>query len=152
MTATRAALAAVLAAILIPLAAACDGSSTAPGDAALVARVVAVDPVPASQPPVAVAHVELKNVGRRTVWLPRCGEATWHALERREGAQWKVVATNDVCVAVLPMDPVALEPGETRGTDVIIPSDGRYRVEARYGPSLAEPTAYRARTQEFVVQ
>ncbi|HEU4564115.1 MAG TPA: hypothetical protein VFS05_05690 [Gemmatimonadaceae bacterium] len=150
MTATRARLA--LLAALIPLAAACGDSSTAPDDPELVARVVAVVPTSGVQSPVALAEVELENVGGRPLWLPRCGEATWHALERREGVRWTVVATTDVCIAVLPMYPVSLAPGETRTTLVSIPADGRYRVEARYGHSAAEPYERGARTPEFIVE
>lgn len=67
------------------------------------------------------------NHGARSIPLPRCGDRLMVGVERREGGQW-VQYSGDSCLAIYPMDPVELQPGQVLQGTRELREPGIYRL------------------------
>ena len=103
---------------------ACDGP-TEPSDVTVIAtaRSVAVDEY---------ALFEVRNDGRETIHVGRCGERVQTGLDRRVGARWENEMAA-LCVLSFYMPPLQLAPGESVTDSVLVRSAGTFRVFIGYG-------------------
>ena len=67
------------------------------------------------------------NLGAQPVLVARCGDRLVAALDRREGLLWTQYS-GDYCLAVFPMDPALMQPGEERSEMRSITEVGTYRL------------------------
>jgi hypothetical protein len=74
----------------------------------------------------------VRNDGRETIYVDRCGERVLAGLDRRVGTRWEnEMAT--LCVLSFYVPPLALAPGESVTDSVLVRSAGRYRLFVGYG-------------------
>lgn len=91
------------------------------------------------------------NRGWRTVYLARCGAAIAVEADRLEGTRWARYG-GGVCLASLPLSPLAVRPGERYEGALSIHEKGsfRLRVGASAGPSSAPD--WRAVSNSFSIE
>lgn len=87
------------------------------------ASAVRLDPATGS----AAVSLVLRNEGRDVRYVPACGEQPSVVVERRRGAGWEQHGSS-FCIAILPMVPLALRPGEERRFTYAIREAGEYRA------------------------
>lgn len=74
----------------------------------------------------------VRNDGRETIHVDRCGERVLAGLDRRVAGRWEnEMAT--LCVLSFYVPPLALAPGESVTDSVLVRSPGRYRLFVGYG-------------------
>lgn len=101
------------------------GGPTEPSDVTVMvtAGSVAVD---------AYARFVVRNDGRETIHVGRCGERVQTGLDRRVGARWENEMAA-LCVLSFYMPPLPLAPGESVTDSVLVRSAGTFRVFVGYG-------------------
>jgi hypothetical protein len=74
----------------------------------------------------------VRNEGRETIYLARCGERVQAGVDRRVGLRWQNEMAG-LCILSLYVPPLQLEPGESVTDSVLMRSPGTFRVFVGYG-------------------
>ena len=101
------------------------GGATEPSDVAVIATEssFAVDEY---------VHFVVRNAGRESIYLGRCGERVQTGLDRRVGGRWENEMAA-LCILSFYMPPLQLAPGESVTDSVLVRSAGTFRVFVGYG-------------------
>ncbi len=78
--------------------------------------------------------VTVLNATDQVVTVAACGDRINPVLERAEGMRWALYASG-VCLAIYPMIPLTLGPGDRRTTSLTVQDAGRYRFRISAGNS-----------------
>jgi hypothetical protein len=91
----------------------------------------------------------VRNDGRETIHVDRCGERVLAGLDRRVGGRWENEMAA-LCVLAIYVPPLQLAPGESVTDSVLVRSAGRYRLFVGYGRG-EQRILYRAWSGGFTV-
>jgi hypothetical protein len=140
-----------LRALALALAAGCSFPSGPQGAPPSVR--IEVDPLVVDRGPdgAAVVAFRVTNAGTDTLFVARCGARLTVTVARLEAVGW-VQRESGVCIATLPMSPIALPPGASLPGDRTVTAPGRYRLGLGLARSSSDAPDWTATSEAFDVR
>lgn len=86
--------------------------------------------------PVAVVSYIARNTGDKVAFLPACGQNPMATIERLNAGTWEQWS-GSACVAVMPMTPIEMHPGNRAWGSVSLAEAGRFRVRLAYADNTS---------------
>lgn len=95
----------------------------------------------------------VKNDGNESIYLPRCGDQVFVAVDRREGGDWRQVSGGGgICQAIYDSSPLEVLPGESVRSVVSVGAAGRHRIRVRVTESPGSERFDEAVSNAFTVE